>query len=68
MTESVNPDAALFEKLLQRLDDLIASGRGDTDEADDVCDQMLDPWRRLTSAEVLAIEQREARRIRNVTF
>jgi len=66
--EPITLDSALYEALLMRLNDLIASGRGDTDEADSVRDQMLDLWRRLPSAELLVIEQREARRIRNVTF
>jgi hypothetical protein len=68
MTTSTNPDIELYETLLQQLDDLIASGRGDTDEADDVRDEMNDAWRRLTGDELSAIYQREARRVRNVTL
>jgi hypothetical protein len=50
-TATDDPPARAYGRLLLRLHDLIAQGRGDEAEADAVRDQMDAPWHALTAAE-----------------
>ena len=51
-------DILIFERLAVQLDDLISHGRGDSDEADAIRDQMDGPWRRLPTEQIKAIYAR----------
>ena len=46
-----NPDYVTYKRLLIELDQLIAGGKGDDEEAEAVRDQMDGPWYRLSSEE-----------------
>jgi hypothetical protein len=47
-----NPDYREYERLLIRLHELIASGDGDSGDADALRDRMDGPWKRLSAQEV----------------
>jgi tetratricopeptide (TPR) repeat protein len=51
-TFSDNPHYVEYERLLRQLHQLIAEGRGDTDEADRIREEMDEPWRKLRQEEV----------------
>jgi tetratricopeptide (TPR) repeat protein len=51
-----NPNFAEYESLLRRLHCLMAAGKGDTDEADAVRDDMDKPWRQLGREELARLD------------
>jgi len=46
-----------YEKLLRELHELIAQGKGETDEADEIRDRMDRPWHALTLEEQERLSQ-----------
>src|SRR5436853_6700390 len=51
-----NPHFVQYETLLRRLHELMAAGKGDTDEADTVRDEMDLPWRALRRKEIARLD------------
>ena len=52
-----NLDYAAYESLLRRVHGLIREGRGDSEEADSLRDQMDAPWSRLNDAERATLDR-----------
>jgi hypothetical protein len=60
MSTDFSPSYYAYVGLLRRLHGLIAEGRGDSETADAVRDEMDDPWARLTPQELDAANRLSA--------